>query len=453
MENPEVNVPKMGLLAFLRKLPSMNRNLILFFKEILDQNDGLIKLPNKLTLTDDAELIQYFLQKNNSNYIKTSLVRTFVRDQIGDGLFTSDGKYWLKQRRAIQAGFHKKKLVGISKIMLDEINQYMDNILDVYAETNQEIDLEKEMTYLASKVVSKSLFGQEFDNEKIDVIDDSIAKANEYIVAVAKQPFLKPWYHLNGAYKHIVKQKNIRDKFILDFIEERKKSGESKDDLLGMLLDTEYEDGSKMTNKQLLDESIILIVAGNKTSAVTMAWLFYLLAKHPGIEEKVLQSVTEILGDEEPSIESIRSLTYPLQVLEETMRMYPVVWLIDREPVEDDEFSGIKIKKGEDIAAFVYGLHHNPKYWKDPECFDPERFTPENKKEQVPFSYLPFGGGPRICIGKNFAIMEMQFILAMFIRRYKFVLSPGQNIGFKPLLTLSPTNGIKVRVQKRNPAS
>ena len=449
MENPPINIPKLGLFTFLRKLPSMNRNLILFFKGILDQNNGLIQLPNKLVLTDDAELIRYFLQKNHKNYIKTALVRDFVKDQIGNGLFTADGKHWLKQRRVIQAGFHKKKLTGISNIMLDEINHYMDHIMDGYAEKNQEIDLIKEMTYLASKIVSKSLFGQDFDDKKIDVIDKSIADANKYIVAVSKQPFTKPWYHLNGDYKKIRTQKDIRDKFILDFIEERKKSGKEEDDLLGMLLETEYEDGSRMDNEQLLDESIILLVAGNKTSAVTMAWLFYLLATNPEIENKVLKSVTDTLGQDDPSLESLRSLTYPLQVLEETLRFYPVVWLVDREPIEDDEFNGTKIKKGEDIAAFIYGLHHNSKYWKDPEKFDPERFTPENKKEHVPFSYLPFGGGPRICIGKNFAIMEMQFILAMLIKRYKFVLSPGQKIGFKPLLTLSPTNGIKVRVQKR----
>lgn len=449
MSNPRINVPKIGLFTFLRKLPSMNRNLILFFKEILDQNDGLVQLPNKLTLTDDADLIRHFLQKNNKNYIKTALVRNFVKDQIGNGLFTSEGKHWLKQRRAIQAGFHKKKLDGISDIMIDEINHYMDNIMDAYVEKNEEIDLVKEMTYLASKIVSKSLFGQEFDDHKIDIIDKSIANANKYIVAVSKQPFTKPWYHLNGDYKRIRTQKKIRDQFILEFIEKRKNLEDKGDDLLGMLLETEYEDGSRMSNKELLDESIILLVAGNKTSAVTMAWLFYLLTINPEIEEKVLNSVNESLGDEEPSLTSLRSLTYPLQVLEETLRMYPVVWLIDREPVEDDEFSGIKINKGEDIGAFIYGLHHNAKYWKDPEKFDPERFSAENKKEHVPFSYLPFGGGPRICIGKNFAIMEMQFILAMFIRRYKFTLSPGQKIGFKPLLTLSPTNGVKVRVQKR----
>ncbi|CAA6816736.1 MAG: Cytochrome P450 [uncultured Aureispira sp.] len=449
MPNSSIKLPKLSLFAFLRKWPSMNRNLILFFKEILDQNDGIVQLPNKLVLTDDAELIQYFLQKNYKNYIKTALVRNFVKNQIGNGLFTSDGAYWLKQRRVIQAGFHKKKLTGIATIMLDEINHYMDHIMDAYAESNEEIDLEKEMTYLASKIVSKSLFGQEFDNDKIDIIDKSISNANKYIVAVSKQPFTKPWYHLNGDYKRIMQQKKIRDQFILDFIEERKQSGEKRDDLLGMLLETEYEDGSCMDKQQLLDESIILLVAGNKTSATTMAWLFYLLATHPEIEQKVLESVTDNLGNVEPSIDNLRSLTYPLQVLEETLRIYPVVWLIDREPVEDDEFAEIKIKKGQDIGAFIYGLHHNPKYWKDPEKFDPDRFTPENKKEQVPFSYLPFGGGPRICIGKNFAIMEMQFILAMLIRRYQFTLSPGQEIGFKPLLTLSPTNGIKVRVQKR----
>jgi cytochrome P450 len=449
MAEPKINIPKIGLFTFLRKLPSMNRNLILFFKEIVDQNDGLVQLPNKLLLTDEPELIRHFLQKNNKNYTKTALVRNFVKDQIGNGLFTSDNKHWIKQRRVIQTGFHKKKLNGISNTMLDEINHYMDNIMDAYVETNEEIDLVKEMTYLSSKIVSKSLFGQEFDDDKIDIIDESINNANKYIVSVAKRPFTKFWYHINGDYRQIVKQKAIRDKFILDFIKERKKSGEEGDDLLGMLLETEYEDGSRMSNKQLLDESIILIVAGNKTSAVTMAWLFYLLAINPESEKKVLESLTDNLANEEPSIDNIRSLAYPLQVLEETLRIYPVVWLIDREPIEDDEFSGIKIKKGEDIAAFIYGLHHNPKYWADPEKFDPGRFTPENKKEQVPFSYLPFGGGPRICIGKNFALMEMQFILAMLIRRYKFILSPDQKIGFKPLLTLSPTNGIKVRVQKR----
>ncbi|MBL4648816.1 MAG: cytochrome P450 [Aureispira sp.] len=451
MPDSKINIPKIGLFTFLRKLPSMNHNLILFFKEILDQNDGLVQLPNKLLLTDEPELIRYFLQKNHKNYTKTALVRNFVKDQIGNGLFTSDNKHWIKQRRVIQAGFHKKKLNGISNTMLDEINHYMDNIMDAYVENNEEIDLVKEMTYLSSKIVSKSLFGQEFDDDKIDIIDESINNANKYIVSVAKRPFTKFWYHLNGDYREIVRQKAIRDKFILDFIKERKKSGEKGDDLLGMLLETEYEDGSRMSNKQLLDESIILIVAGNKTSAVTMAWLFYLLAINPEIEKKVLESLTDNLANEEPSIDNIRSLAYPLQVLEETLRIYPVVWLIDREPIEDDEFSGIKIKKGEDIAAFIYGLHHNPKYWEDPEKFDPGRFTPENKKDHVPFSYLPFGGGPRVCIGKNFTIMEMQFILAMLIRRYKFILSPDQKIGFKPLLTLSPTNGIKVRVQKREP--
>lgn len=444
-------IPKVGLTKMLLNYSQINENLVSFFKETLDKNDGLVqvRIPYKLVLTDRPELIRHFLQKNNKNYIKTSVIRKTVKKEIGEGLFTSDGKYWLKQRRSIQPGFHRQRLERISKIMVEQINEYMDTVLDKYVDTNQEIDLADEMAKLAFKVITKSLFGKAFEDDKLEIIGDMISSSQQYVMNQTRKPYLKPWYHINGDHAENERLKKIRDKIIISFIEERKRSGEKVDDLLDMLLETEYEDGSRMTNKQLLDESIVLLVAGHETSAVTMTWAWYLLGSHPEIEQKVLDSVNEALGDKDPSFEQLRKLGYPLQVLEETMRLYPVVWIIDREPLEDDEYDGIQIKKGEDIAGFIFGLHRNPKYWKTPNEFDPNRFSPENKKHHVPFSYLPFGGGPRLCIGKNFAQMEMQFILSMLIRRYKFVLSPNQKVDFKPLLTLCPSNGIKVRVQKR----
>lgn len=445
------NIPKVGLATMLMNYSNINENLVLYFKELIDKNNGLVKvkMPHNVVLTDRADLIGHVLQKNNKNYIKTALVRKTVRKQIGNGLFTSNGEYWLKQRRTIQPGFHKKRLEGIARIMVEEINTYMEDVLDVYVQTNQEIDLVDEMTKLAFKVITKSLFGQVFEDKKLNTIGETISSGHEYVMKNARKPYLKPWYYINGDYAENERLKKIRDQIIIGFIEERKRSGEKVDDLLDMLLETKYEDGTGMSNQQLLDEAIILLVAGHETSAITMSWTWYLLGTHPEIEEKLLDSVMKNLEDRDPTFEDVRSLSYTLQILEESMRLYPAVWFMDREALEDDQIEGFNMKKGEDFGAFIYGLHRNPAYWENPDKFDPNRFSAENKKKHTPSSFLPFGGGPRLCIGKNFAQMEMQFILAMLIKRYKFVLSPGQKIDFKPLLTLCPSNGIKVRVQKR----
>lgn len=449
MDNKKI--PQVGLTKMLLNYSHINENLVLYFKKLIDQNNGLVKvkLPYSLVLTDRADVIGHFLQKNHKNYIKTALVRKTVRKQIGNGLFTSNGDYWLKQRRTIQPGFHRKRLEGIAKIMVEEINHYMDNVLDVYVETNEEIDLVDEMTKLAFKVITKSLFGQDFEDKKLDTIGEVVSKGHEFVMNQTRKPYLKPWHYVNGTYAENERLKMVRDEIIIGFIEERKQSGEKVDDLLDMLLETEYEDGSRMTNQQLLDETIVLLVAGHETSAVTMSWTWYLLGMHPEVEDKLLDSVIENLGEKDPTFEDVRGLGYALQVLEESMRLYPAVWFTDREPLDDDEIEGVKIKKGEDIGGFIYGLHRNPAYWENPDDFDPNRFSAENKKKHTPNSFLPFGGGPRLCIGKNFAQMEMQFIVAMLIRRYKFVLSPDQVVDFKPLLTLCPSDGIKVRVEKR----
>lgn len=444
-------IPQIGLTAMLMNYAHINENLVAYFQQLLEEHDGLVKvkLPYNLVLTDRADVIGHVFQKNQKNYIKTKLVRETVRKQIGNGLFTSNGAYWLKQRRTIQPGFHKKRLEGIARIMVEEINLYMDNILDKYVETQEEVDLVDEMIKLAFKVITKSLFGQDFEDEKLDLIGESVEFGHHYVMDQTRKPYLKPWFRINGTHSKNERLKKTRDEIILGFIEERRRSGEKVDDLLDMLLETRYEDGSGMSDQQLLDETIVLFVAGHETSAITMAWAWYLLGMNPDIEQKVLDSVEENLGDRDPTFADARNLGYALQVLEETMRLYPAVWFIDREPLEDDDINGIPIKKGEDIGTSVHSLHRNPKYWDNPNHFDPERFSPENKKKQVPFSYLPFGGGPRLCIGKNFAQMEMQFILAMLLRRYKFNLTSTEEIGFKPLLTLCPSDGVKVRLQKR----
>lgn len=448
---PNIKIPKIGFLKNLLSLPHIVRNPALRFKKFLDENDGLVRiqLPYPAIVTDRPELIRHVLQKNHKNYIKTKVVRTIIRDHLGNGLLSSDGDYWLKQRRAIQQGFHKERLEKISNIMISEINQYMNEVLDLHAENEAEIDLVKEMTHLAFKIVSKSLFGESAGDEILATIDEIVTKMQESVVALVRKPFIKPWLQLTGAYAKTQKLKEKGENLILDIIRARKQSREKHDDLLDMLLETRYEDGSSMTDRQLLDEAMILLVAGHETSAMAMSWAWYLIATHPEVESQLLQSVQSGLGTEDPSFEKLRNLGYSLQVIEETMRLYPPAWITDREPLEDETFEGIPIQKGLDVICLIYSLHRNAKYWKDPERFDPERFNEAQKKQQVPYAYIPFGGGPRLCIGNNFALMEMQFVLSMLVRRYSFELLPHQQIALNPLVTLRPKYGIKVRVKKR----
>jgi len=452
MNTERTKVKRIGLIENLFSLRSFVRNPAVYLQKILSKNHGLAEvkiLMRLVTVTDRPEMIRHVLQQNNRNYKKTKVVRSLIKEQVGNGLLTSDGPYWLKQRRAIQPGFHKQRLNGISKIMVNEIQEYMDDTLEKHAESQQAFDITKEMGRLAFRIVAKSLLGNSANVEELELVDEIVSKNQQFIVDQVRRPFLKPWFHLTGKYKQMRELKQKGDNLILRVIRERKESGEKHDDLLDMLLETRYEDGTSMTDQQLLDELIILYVAGHETTAMAMSWAWYLLVKHPEIEEKLVQSGLDVLGDNAPSFEKTRELSYSLQVVEETMRMYPPAWLVDREPLEDDEFEGYKIRKGQDVVCLMYSLHHNPKYWKNPEKFVPDRFSEANKKERVPFSYIPFGGGPRLCIGNSFALMEMQFILLLISKKYKFELLPNQEIDLYPMVTLRPRHGIQMKVSKK----
>jgi len=204
-----------------------------------------------------------------------------------------------------------------------------------------------------------------------------------------------------------------------------------------------------MTDQQLLDESLVLYVAGHETTALALTWALYLISSHPDVEQQLYKSTLSQFSEKDPGFSDLRSMGYTAQVIDETMRMYPPAWLLDRKAIEDDEVGGYTINKNQDIFCFTYGMHRNPEYWENPDTFDPDRFSEENKKKHVPHAYMPFGAGPRLCIGNNFAMMEMQLILSMFSKRYRFEVLSDQNITVQPLITLRPRNGIKVKVHKR----
>jgi len=432
---------------------SVNNPLPLFLSSLRKFNGFLmVKIPfssKRTYLTDKPNLIRHFLQRNHKNYTKSRLVRENLVPQLGNGLLTSEGDYWLKQRRAIQPAFHRTKLEYISKIMIEEINTYMDETLSKYAKTGETFSIDKEMMHLAFKLVSKSLFGKETEDDKLDLIGEVVSFGQEYQIKRIRMPFLKPWLFISGQTAKNKRMKKLGESLVMEIINNRKKSTAKKDDLLQMLIDTTYEDGSKMSDQQLLEESLIIFIAGHETTAIAISWAIYLISSHSEIERKLCQSIIDDLGGDQASFSTLRSLSYTTQIIEEALRLYPPAWLIDREAIEDDEVDGYTIRKGVPISCLLYSMHRHPDLWKNPNLFNPERFSSENKKNHIPFSYIPFGGGPRLCIGNNFALMEMQLILSMFFKKFKFELIPDQEIDVKPMVTLRPKNEILFKVTNR----
>ena len=400
----------------------------------------------KSLITIDPEVIRHVLQKNHRNYHKSEIQTDILGRFIGQGLLTSNGDYWLRQRRLIQPGFHREKLASLVDIMNETITQYLDE----YFIKSPTVDIYSHMNLLAFRVVVKSLFGADLPKEHLLELTRLITIQQQFIIRLIRQPYLRGWFKLSGAIKkHEHLAERVRS-IIRKVIADRQRSGERRDDLLQMLLDSRYEDsGLGMSEKQLLDEAMILFIAGHETSANALTWAFFLLAHHPGITSRVLDEI-KFVSSERPTFSDLSKLKYTRQVIDETMRLYPPAWLIDRVALESDVANNYRIEKGMLVGIYVYGLHRNAVFWPEPDKFDPDRF--QDSRNLTPFTYLPFGAGPRSCIGNNFAIIEMQLVLFHVLSNFGLdLVFPDQKVKALPLVTLRPETGIDLKLSRRKP--
>lgn len=438
--------------AFLKIKQLLNNPIAVFNKNIEKYGETHIFYLGGSTrgiLTTDHEVNQYVLQKNNRNYTKSKVQLDLLAKFLGKGLLTIDGGYWLRQRRLIQPGFHRKKLIGLSHIIQDMIDERIEDFTKL-ATKDKPIEINKAMMEMAFKGVAKSLFSNDVTEELIDDLTHKIVTLQKFVVRKVRQPYLQWWFKLSGLEKKHIELREGAYQAVLDIINDRRNSGQRKDDLLDMLLESRYEDTNEcMTDQQLLYECLILFVAGYETTANALTWTMYLLTQNPEAIQKIRTEIDTVLGERNPEFSDIPQLVYTQQVIKESMRMYPPAWITDRVALEDDEINGIKIPKGTFVNCYIYGAHYSEKYWEQPQKFMPERFTKEKNKARPNFAYFPFGGGPRLCIGNNFAMMEMQMIVIAMIRHFDLELMPGQNIDINPLITLNPKNGIYMRLSKR----
>ncbi len=436
----------------LQNLPRMMANPIPVFNEYIAECGDVYTFNFRGSSTKGIFSInpifhQHVLQKNNRNYRKSEVQSRWLGHYLGKNLLTTEGSYWLRQRRLIQPGFHRQRLAGILNIMHSVIDQYLIS-LDLRLKNDSEIDIAEDMMELAFLLVARSLFNTSVGPGQLKDLALKITLLQEFLVKQIRLPFLNPWFKFSGLQRKHERISYEAEQIIREVIEARQKSDAEQDDLLQMLIDARYEDtGKTMSYRQLLDETKILFVAGHETTANALAWTWYLLAQHPAALQKIREEVTQINSDGVLQFEDLRKLEYTTQVIEESMRIYPPAWITDRLSMDEDECMGYHYPKNTMIGIYIYGTHHNPKLWEEPTAFKPERFTKEEKKKRIPYSYFPFGGGPRLCIGNNFAMMEMQLVLAKMAMAYDFELAPGHKVKQLPLVTLRPQNGIRLRIR------
>jgi cytochrome P450 len=392
-------------------------------------------------VTTNPTVIQHVLKTNAENYQKSDIQVKRMGHFLGKGLLTTHGEAWRTQRRLIQKGFDRKQLEALSAIMQGSL---VETLRDFDRQISSgPVDIYPQLMKMTFAMVAKSLFGAQLKDEDIDLVSHTICTVQEFIVKQTLQPYLNPWFSVSGDLRKHEQMRARADGILMAYIQQRRHQ-EPGHDLLQTLLDARYSDGEGMPDTLILSESMQLLVAGHETSSNGLSWLLYLLSTRPDCLERVRQEFDSVLGDAPMSYTHVPRLEFTTQVIQEALRLYPPFWMVDRMAVADDRAGDLDIPRGSTVIVWVYGAHHAPRYWQDPERFDPERFTKANEKQQTPFTYLPFGAGPRGCIGGNYAMLQILMILSAVLTKYDFELTPGQTIEARPMVILRPKHGIRM---------
>jgi cytochrome P450 len=390
---------------------------------------------------------------NNPDYIEDVLVnnaRKFHKGRVlqankgvfGEGLLTSEGSFWLRQRRLAQPAFHRARIAAYAETMV----QYTERLLESWHD-GEERDIHEEMMRVTLQIVGKTLFDADVAKDAQEV-GQSLELLMELSADFGKAIMIPEWV---PTLHNLRKARAIRklDKIIYRIIEERRESERDTGDLLSMLLAARDDDGSRMTDKQLRDESITLFLAGHETTANALSWTWWLLAQDPEAESKLHAELDSLLGGRAPTLDDVPKLKYTEQVLTESLRLYPPAWGTARIAMEDHEIGGYHIPKGAGVSLTQWTMHRDPRWFTDPEIFRPERWEDGLAKRLPRFAYFPFGGGPRQCIGNTFALMEATLVLATIAQNFRFRLVAGHKVVPLPSITLRPRHGIRAFLEAR----
>ncbi len=398
--------------------------------------------PRRLLFVNHPDLVEEVLVHQNRKLIKHYRLRQAKRT-LGEGLLTSEGDFWRAQRKLVQPAFHREKIAGFAELMVD----YALRLVGTWGD-RRELDVQAEMMKLTLQIVAKALFGADVGGESADVTAAMETLMHNFEASSALPIIIPQWVPTPSNLRTgaAIRQLN---RVLYRIIAERRKDGEDRGDLLSMLLQAQDEEsGRRMTDRQLRDECMTLFLAGHETTANTLSWAWYLLAKHPEAAARLREELENVLDGRRPSLADLPRLPYTEGVVNESLRLYPPAWIVGREAAEPIELGGYLVDRGTTLFLAACAIQRDPRWFDEPDAFRPERWAGGFQQRIPRYAYFPFGGGPRICIGNSFAQMEAALVIASIFPRYRLELAPGARVEPLASMTLRMTHGLAMRVER-----
>ncbi len=405
--------------------------------------------PVTIHLVAHPDGVKHVLQEANHNFGRHTRGYDVFKEVIGDGMLSTDGDFWRRQRRIAQPAFHKQRIAGFATIMRDAAAELGDRCL-AYAARAEPFDLTAELLRTTLRILGYSLFSLDFTGEAKAIgaaLEVLLHRTSEH----ARSPFHLPDIIPTPANRRFKEALATLDRLVFEMIDQRRRATTRPDDLLTMLLEARDEEtGEGMDDQQLRDELVGLILAGHETTAMTLSWTLYLLSLHPSQRRRLEVELADVLAGRAPSLEELPKLPFTKAVLDEAMRLFPPAWMVPRSVTTDDEVAGYRLPAGSVVVVSPWVTHRDRRLWDNPEGFDPDRFLDAVAARERPrYAYFPFGGGPHQCIGMGFALMEAQLVLASLSQRARLNLVPGHPVEPEPLVTLRPKHGVMVTAHAR----
>lgn len=423
------------------------RNPVRFIEKLVREYGDIVNFrlgPQEVFLLNRPEHVKDVLVTHNDNFMKGRALQRSKR-LLGEGLLTSEGEFHRRQKRLASPAFHRQHIASYGAVMADYAARMRERWRD-----GETLDISQEMMQLTLNIVGKTLFDADVEDEAqeigeamnslMELFDLLLMPFTEYL---EKLPFPQS--------RRFQKVKDRLDATVYRMIEERRRSGKDHGDLLSMLLLAQDEEGETggMTDTQVRDEAITIFLAGHETTANAMTWTWYLLSQNREAEAKLHAELDAVLGGRLPATDDVPQLKYTEMVMAESMRLFPPAWAVGRMALDDYEVGGYVVPKGALILLSPYAMHHDARFYRDPERFDPQRWTPEAREARPPYAYFPFGGGVRRCIGEGFAWMEGILLIATIAQKWRMRLVPNHPIELRPVITLRPKHGMRMTVHER----
>jgi cytochrome P450 len=434
-------------------LPGVIRNAPEYFVQVARRYGGVVTLsPRRIFLVTHPDGVKHVVQDNHTNYIKGPWYKV-LKPLMGDGLFSSDGDLWKRQRRLVQPAFQKKHQPMMAEVISSATKGMLDR-WEANAAGGKAIDARGEVILLTLEILLRSMFSGDLIGYEQELREAVIEYERHMdLVSAVNSVKLPAWFPTVGRRRFQGAVRTLEE-FIFRVVEQRRRTQTDNGDLVSLLLwARDEETGQSMSDRQIRDELMTMLQAGHDTVSDAVAWTWFLMAKHPQVRQKVGQEVDSTLGDRLARFQDLPSLAYTERVIQESMRIYPPAWVFARTPVDDDVICGYHIPAKSLVVISPYVTHRQPGLWENPETFDPDRFLPERSEGRPRFAYYPFSAGPRQCVGASMAMLEAQMIISMTAQRYQLYVSPGLSPGLKPRISLTADCTLWLNPVRRAPAA